>query len=466
MISLVLTFATAALLVRLWRNRRAAFIASFFLLFQFILRVPDVAYLDVTGPVYAAQLAKFIGGSAATPYFVLSWAFLLLPLYFAFNPAYLARAIRGPIPVHPAYDRMRLFGLIVSIAIILIAYLDMLRVGVIPVLSGMDRTEYELIAGPTYSILYNNGFLFTMAMGFLMVLPRLQGGRLDVKFLFLFGALMVFWVLTGNRFSIFYRELCFFALPSAAVVWMIDAGVLGKRRARDVWAAFGSSRLLVPLAMVIISVVIGGLLFNSYYNVRGYADPVFEMTQRIVVQPVEIYLSTFETETLNRFTVNWEAFDFLFSSQIAGTANTSMPYLMSLEIGYFRALELIEAGTQFAGGYPEILLVLVGGWFALPVMLVAGLISVGLLRLSVVSMARGHLMTALASIYVYFGFTLLYIGGMLNFLIAPTFWIKVAFLVLAKLFEERMLSGTRTHHAPPPSARSFARKPTAPTGLR
>ncbi|HEU5067773.1 MAG TPA: DUF6418 domain-containing protein [Sphingomicrobium sp.] len=430
-------------LVLLWRKRPAAFVAGFFIIFQILLRLPDIIYLDLYGPVYSIQLSKHVGGDIASPYFLLACLCFLGPLFYMFRPSYLAKRIAGPIPNLPAYRTMQRFALIGCAAIIGVAYLDMFRIGTIPLFTGMDRTEYEIIAGPTYSILYNIGFMLTSALAIFAFLPRLQGGQVDIRFVALFIALMMFWVFTGNRFSIFYRDMSFFMIAVSALVWMTGAGRLQRRSARDAWSALISSRVLVPIGIAMSGVIIAGLLRNSYYNVRGYADPIFEMTQRIMVQPVELYASAWTELDIHRFAINWDAIDFLFFSPLATAANTTVQYLMTIELGYFRTVELIDSGTQYAGGYPEILLYVLGGWYSLPAMLIFGIITVALLRLAVLSISKGHLITALLAIYVYYGFTLFYIGGMLNFLTAPSYWLKMIALTLAYYGEGPVLAKTR-----------------------
>jgi hypothetical protein len=100
-------------------------------------------------------------------------------------------------------------------------------------------------------------------------------------------------------------------------------------------------------------------------------------------------------------------------------------------------VQLADEGTQFAGGYPEIFFELLGTWFALPVALLFGIATTWLLRVVVRAICLGRVATALCGVYVFYGFTLLYVGGMLNFLIVWTFWVKCGALLVVSLIERR-----------------------------
>ena len=108
---------------------------------------------------------------------------------------------------------------------------------------------------------------------------------------------------------------------------------------------------------------------------------------------------------------------------------------MIQDLGYSRASELLDAGQQYAGGYPEILLELVGFAPGLAFALMFALISAWILRFTIFSLAAGRLLTAIMAVYIYFGTSLLYIGGMLNFVLAASYWIKILVLLGCHYFE-------------------------------
>jgi hypothetical protein len=100
-----------------------------------------------------------------------------------------------------------------------------------------------------------------------------------------------------------------------------------------------------------------------------------------------------------------------------------------------RSLYLESVGNQFAGGYPEVLLELVGPWGALPLVILLAAITSWLLRFWALSVLRGYFLTAFFAAYVYYAFVVMYVGGMLNFLVVWTFWTKVVLLIMFSWLE-------------------------------
>ena len=104
-------------------------------------------------------------------------------------------------------------------------------------------------------------------------------------------------------------------------------------------------------------------------------------------------------------------------------------------IGEPRTYEHISGGFQFAGGFPEIFFELFGPLYAWPFIFGAGYIAAGLTAVVVKGVIQGRYASAFLSLYVLFGFYVMYIGGMLNFIMTPIYWIKIAALAIALLME-------------------------------
>ena len=131
-------------------------------------------------------------------------------------------------------------------------------------------------------------------------------------------------------------------------------------------------------------------------------------------------------------------FRFLFEEPLAADRNTSIQYLMFATIGEPRTSGHILRGFQFAGGFPEIFFELFGPYFAWPFLLATGGIAAGLSALTVKGIVRGRYASAFLSLYVLYGFYVLYIGGMLNFVMPLTYWVKIAALIGALALEWRL----------------------------
>jgi hypothetical protein len=441
MITIFFAIIGLAAVIMLFRRNKAAFIAGVMVLFTLTYRIVDIAYLDLFGPVYAIELERYVGGDTATPMFVLSCLCFILPLWLLCRPLKMLRSVTGSVPdekYHKGLTQVALAGCIVALVVV---YGDMLRRGVIPLFVGMDRLEYNLISGIFHRGLYELNFLFSGILGVFTTLRRLQGRQFDLRFVVLLIALLAYWALTGNRASAFVVSICYFALPFAAVVAMERAGKLEAMASRDPWSVFVSRRVIVPVAMIASFALLVGLLINSYYDVRNYSDPLFQITQRVFIQPVQFWAATWSALDFSKDLLpSGDVFQQVVFAPLHRNANTTIQYLMIRELGYFRATELIAFGQQYAGGYPEIFFDLFGAWISLPMLLLFGIVTAATLRVATASLAKGKVLSAIMGIYIYYGFTLAYIGGMLNFLWAWTFVAKVLLLLLALWWEGAVLT--------------------------
>lgn len=445
-------FALLPLGVFWWmtRERKAAVLAGVFLLFSLITRVIALLYVDLAGPLYSDQLETFIGGGPSMPLFAGAVLVFLLPLAFFFRRRAVLKVMKPSSHPRALYNpTLLLNGVFVALAIfVAAAYIDMVFRGPIPLLTGMDRLEYNKdYAGPLHDILNDNGFLIAFLLGLTFVYPRVHGHDFKTGALVLYGVIMVYFALTGNRFSAFYAFTSFFIIPLATLPLLASVGRLKPppRKRSDVIRF-----LLSPLARYLVGfgalLFLVALLLNSVVNVRAYDDPANLFFQRILVQPIELWWASWaelQNYSDTSFTTAWYE---LFINPLDASRNTSVRLLMINSLGYERAAELAEFGTQFAGGYPEIFFELLGVWRALPVALIFGIATVLLLRLAVVSTALGRIGTAALAIYVFYGFTLLYIGGMLNFLITWTYWVKCATLLVVYLIERQHIGSKRFRH--------------------
>ena len=128
-------------------------------------------------------------------------------------------------------------------------------------------------------------------------------------------------------------------------------------------------------------------------------------------------------------------FDFLFQMPLDASRNTTPQYLMLQSIGEPRTFEHISEGFQFAGGFPEIFFELFGPICAWPFIFGAGYIAAGLTALIVKGVIQGRFASTLLALYILYGVYVMYIGGMLNFVTTPTYWIKIATLMAALALE-------------------------------
>ena len=430
------TTAVLVAFLALLRLNRAAALAGFFVLFSLLTRTAALTYVDLAGPIYAVELEDDVGGGPSMPLFATAVLAFIVPLAMLFRPSrlkVLLRSVRATSIVHRGLVNLVL--VLVSLFVIAL-YIDMFWRETIPLFQGIDRLDYNRdMAGPIHPFVFDFGFLLATLIGTMMVYPRVRGREFDFRFLAIYVAVITYYALTGNRFSAFYSFTSFFVIPIAAVPMLAQIGYLPPApRRRTLVARVLVARTTVIVAISLLGLALAGLLAYNLTSVRGYDDPAEQFLQRSVVQPVQLWWMTWHSLS-ERSTDAGLAWDAAFLNPLDPTRNTSIQALMIKNLGGARASELLDNGQQYAGGYPEILFELLGPSAALAVALAFGIASAWLLRLIVLSVARGHLLTGVLATYVFFGFSLLYIGGMLNFLLAWTFWVKCFALAVAAYLE-------------------------------
>jgi hypothetical protein len=398
-------------------------------------------YIDLSGPVLSTQTFHYIGPGFVTPLHVLAYFVTVLPFFMLLRPDAVERwqseADRRP----SRRETLTLSDATFIASLLFLGYLffDLIHRGSIPLFAHMERFVYTAQhAGAAHRWLIKYGNFVAFWWGVMFAAERLRNRRVDVRYLGLFGVLVFYMFLTGNRFSAFYSFGSFFLAPLAAA---IAADVRSDRspvpffwigrafRTRDL-IAFGVVALLVAVVFVIGT-------YNNLVNVRGFQDSevLSQFVERALIQPSELGWVSFE----HVFNFNeWQpsrVYDFLFQVPLDPNRNTTPQYLMLEAIGEPRTWEHISAGYQFAGGFPEIFFELFGPVYAWPFISGAAYIAAALTALVVKGVLQGRYASAFLSLYVLYGFYVMYIGGMLNFVLVETYWIKIAALVAALLLE-------------------------------
>jgi hypothetical protein len=153
------------------------------------------------------------------------------------------------------------------------------------------------------------------------------------------------------------------------------------------------------------------------------------------VQPSELGWISYERAFIFGHWQPDRVYDFLFQMPLDSNRNTTPQYLMLETIGEPRTYEHISGGFQFAGGFPEIFFELFGPLYAWPFIFGSGYIAASLTTLVVKGIIQGRYASTFLSLYVLFGFYVMYIGGMLNFIAVETYWMKILALAVALTLE-------------------------------
>jgi hypothetical protein len=418
------------------------FLAFLFILFTLVWRTAASMYVDLAGPVLSTQTYAYVGPGFMTPLHILAYFLTLLPFYYLLRrrliDGWLVDADLRAAP--PGMLTLSDLTIIVSLLFLGFLFLDLIRHGPIPLFAAMERFVYtEKYSGAAHRWLIEYGNFVCFWCGVMFAVERLLNGRFDIRYLAFIGLLMLYMLLTGNRFSAFYSYGSFFVLPLSAVV-AVEAGSSGSPRP-FFWISRAFKRqhlIVIGIVFVLLAIFITVGIYNNLAHVRGYegSEIASQFLERALVQPVELGWLSYERVFMFGQWQPDRTFDFLFQMPLDAGKNTSPQYLMLQSIGEPRTYEHISKGFQFAGGFPEIFFELFGPIYAWPFIFGAGCIAAGLTALIVKGVIQGRFASTFLSLYVLYGFYVMYIGGMLNFVTTPTYWLKISALVAALALEE------------------------------
>jgi hypothetical protein len=443
MISLIFAIIALAWLARSYQRDRTFLFVSAFLAWQFALKVMATVYLDNFGPIYSDEVFIWVGGhGSSTPLMVVS---VVIPLVII--QMLIPRRIGPPPAPESGLDRAGVtladatyWGMVALLAAL---YVDMLRIGNIPFLSGLERFEYE--GGIFHRFVGSYQFLLGFWIGAVIVRGVLLTTRWDLRFIPVTAALFLYLLLTGHRFGIFYVLVTAALFPCACLILAKKFAIGPQIRAdqSDLWQRLIRSRVAITVLASTLVVFILGAMLNNLLFVRN--NVIAEaLTQRFFVQPSHMYYMTWERVHEGYYSGFKQVYSFLENPFDPGR-NTGVQYLMNLHLGSDRAYQVyVRQQVDYAGGYPEIFLEIGGIWTAIGAAIVLSAALGFLYRLSLVSILRGRMMTALMSFYVSVAFINVFLGGMLETFVAKTFWLKIVLLAGIYAFERgQELSGRR-----------------------
>jgi hypothetical protein len=424
--------------------RPVILIGFFFILFSLAWRTASTLFIDVAGPVMSSQTDRYIGPGLATPLHVRAYLLTLAPFFFLLRPAAVCRWLRDASREPAAPGVMTISDVTVFVSIIFLGYLyfDLIRIGTIPLFARLERFVYTAqYAGAAHRWLVQYGNFVTFWWGVMFAAERLRNHRIDMRYLGMLGILLFYLLLTGNRFSAFYSFSCFFMIPLAGVI------ALEIRDNRSVlpfaWVGMTFRRrdLITFGTVVLLAAIVSSMsIYNNLANVRQFQgdEIASQFWERLLVQPSELGWISYQRVFIFGQWQPDRVFDFLFQAPLDASRNTTPQFLMLETIGEPRTFDHISGGFQFAGGFPEIFFELLGPLYAWPFIFGAGYIAAGLTAVIVKGVIQGRYASTFLSLYVLFGFYVMYIGGMLNFAMAPVYWIKIAALATAMLLERRL----------------------------
>jgi hypothetical protein len=431
----VLAAATfAAVLGWLALNRPYLIVLFIFFLFAAAWRVVSALYIDVAGPVRSEQLSRSVGpGIAAVP-LVLSYLLILLATVIVFRRNRIRRLLSRPRIGYSVatgsptvQDVAFVFAGLFSLAL----WLQFLWIGHIPFFSGLERFDYtEQYGGVFHAMLMEYGPMYALILGVFCCAPFLRGQGFDQRFIGLVAALFLYLFLAGHRFSAFYSYGSFFLVPVGAI-FMLGLEQVDNVAFRSAVQRF--SRGLLAGSVILVAAV-GLALHRSYTVTRAGSASGF--LDRLLVQQSEMWWLTFERVFSAGSWSFSESADFIFLNPIEPLRNTTIQYLMARAIPD-RVHEVLNTGTQYAGGFPEIMFELGGIWIGLGLVFLFGLLLAEYMFFLVSCFLQERFASTVLLTAILYTLAVTFVGGMLNSYVVWTFAIKVSITAIVVQLEAR-----------------------------
>ncbi|WP_407151437.1 DUF6418 domain-containing protein [Bradyrhizobium sp. ORS 86] len=435
MICIVVASLVLAAMGRIATSRPALLLIVFFFFFAFAWRLVSVLYIDVFGPVYSEQLERQIGPGLAVLPLAASQGLVIVALLYSFRPRRL----------HALSDEsvIRLSGLLKAgrwdlsdlafrtVGLFVLAlWVELLVKGHIPLFAGTERFSYsQLYGGPLHQRLLQWGPMLAFQLGILLTLPALHDRPLDRRFGLLFGALMLYLFAVGHRFSSFYLYLSFLIIPLGAVL-------LGRQSTGRSFVKVLRSFWLPGLGFLVL---VGAALTYSYAVVRGgeVAAVQAKLVQRILVQQGEMWWMTYERVFLHGdWNTNIAAFK-LFVAPFNPNRNSTMQFLMEMGLPLERAQFILQQGSAYTGGWPEVLFELGGPIEGFCLVAISATLFSEFMFLLVRCIVEERYATCFFLTPILYAVTIFLASGMVNSFIQFTFMVKLAAAVFAYVLEDR-----------------------------
>ncbi|HVX76404.1 MAG TPA: DUF6418 domain-containing protein [Bradyrhizobium sp.] len=412
-----------------------------FIFVAFAWRLVSALYIDVLGPLFSEQLDRDIGpGISAVP-LALSQAIVIAMVLYSFRPERLkglyceadAWSEKGPRRyLRPLSD----LAFWAAGIFIFLLWIEMFARGPIPLFADMERYDYaRLYAGPLHRRLLQWGPMLAFQLGIFLAAPMLRGRLPDRRFVVLFAALILYLFFVGHRFSSFFAYTTFLVIPVGAVL-LVKQGrtyrpwreMLPKRGVRYLYLAGGALALLVGLAVL-----------HSYTAVRGVEGSrlVTKLVQRILVQQSEMWWMTYERVFLQQdWSSSFAAFK-IFIAPFDPSRNSTMQFLMELGLPIERAHVILEQGTSYTGGWPEVLFELAGPLGGFVLVAFCALMLSEFMFLLVRCIVLERFVSCVFLTPVMYTVMIFVTAGMANSFIQLTFLFKVAVAIVTYLVEVR-----------------------------
>lgn len=436
MLCIIAVGVVLSAMARIATNRPGLLFILFFFFFAFAWRLLSVLYIDVSGPVYSEQLERTIGPGLAVLPLAASQGLIIAALLFSFRPRRLRAlsdksVIRLSALLEPRSWNLTDLAFRVVALFVLALWVELLVRGHVPLFAGLERFDYaRQYAGPLHQRLLEWGPMLAFQLGVLLSLPGLHGKAPDKRFGALFAVLMLYLFAVGHRFSSFYLYLSFFMIPMGAVL-------LGRQFTRQISLSKLLRSIWLPALGFII--LVGLALIYSYVVVRGSEAGAVEtkLVQRILVQQGEMWWMTYERVFLRSDWDTTRAFLKLFVAPFDPNRNSTMQFLMEMGLPLERAHFILQQGSAYTGGWPEVLFELGGPVEGFCLVAISAILFSEFMFLLTRCLVEERYLTCFFLTPIFYAISIFLVSGMVNSFIQFTFMIKIAVAIFVYVLEDR-----------------------------
>jgi hypothetical protein len=439
-----------AIIVRIAVSRPGLAMIAFLVFFAFVWRLISVFYIDAFGPVFSEELERYIGPGLAVLPLVASQLLLVLALLVSFRPQRLRAVAVGAgdgLAAKPP-GRLDLSNLAFwsVLAYVLALWIELRLRGPIPLLAGIERFDYtRQYGGPLHQRLMEWGAMLAFQLGLFMVLPAMRGGRFDLRFAALFGAVLIYLFVVGHRFSSFYAYSSFFIIPVGALL------LRPQKEGNENGNLLRILRYLALAAAGLAALVVAAL-FHSYTVVRASEIGLlrFKLTQRLLVQQGEMWWATYERVFIHGDWNGALAIFKLLVDPFNPSSNSTMQFLMERALPLDRTSALLKQGQTYTGGWPEVLFEIGGPVEGFLLVAISAILFSEFMFLVARCIIQERYATCFFLTPILYAAAICVVSGMVNSFIQVTFMVKLAAAILVYVLEDRWRA--RRMALPPNSA--------------
>ncbi|NYG48473.1 hypothetical protein GGD67_005958 [Bradyrhizobium sp. IAR9] len=408
----------------------------FFPLFAFAGRLVSVLYVDLFGPIFSEQLEAEIGPGVAAVPIAISQGLVIAAMLFSFRGRRVQRLLEATLPVLPPGTPVRISNLAFWSAVLFMVglWIELVVRGPIPLFAAMERYDYtQQYGGPLHVRLIEWGNMLAFQLGLFFVAPVLSGKSFDRRFAFLFATMLFYLFLVGHRFSSFYASTSFFLIPIGAVLFIEQVS----SRSEDKLSGASVFRK-VGIAGGVLLVMTAMALAYSYVFVRGFEGTTLasKLSQRLLVQQGEMWWATFERVFVRGTWDGALAFHKLFIDPFDPTRNSTMQFLMEQALPLERAHFILQQGSAYTGGWPELCFELGGPIGGFLLVLLSAIAFSEFMFLLTRCIVQERFVTCVFLTPLLYAMSIGVVTGMANSFIQWTFAAKIAVALIVYVTED------------------------------